>query len=234
MGELNYLPTIVDRTFGDYYRDFTVDYPAVIQRMREEGMTDEQIKRIQLRLSSDKLIVPSQHGDQVVAAAYRPSNEEIVIYQSTKAGELQEAAALRAFIDTARQTINGEAVEQDLEEHYLALGARAVGAEMSASLYHEIRHVRQQQQSIEQGHETTGKKTARLLGIEGIRHALAEYFAPATTLPVSEVTEHRANEQSAREAEIDAPHTLISVQYRTFDETKVRHELIDYRLRTPT
>ena len=260
MSEIPYIRTAVDIRLGDYYREFDVDQDTLIRRMRDEGLTDEQIATTSLHFSADVPSEDRKYGQVAITqGSYRKGTGEITMHPLHIAPLHQMDGVLQGLKASTRQLIEGDysslnhrIVAQEAEEIALHANSAEAGKEVSETLYHEVRHRRNDVVEPPEGMrafrakifgrpavayfltfyslDTIGnqiEQAAHLdlpqqLGVTALSLIAAIKVMAAAQYSPEAVYAMNPDEVSAREAAVEAPADLVSFRYRSYDETAQR------------
>lgn len=144
-----YFSTAVDISLGDIYSNVDIDYQAIVQRMREEGLSEEQIDNTRLILSADAPLKAHHKNKDIIKITqgkYLAKTDEIILYEGTQAQMHQTTSLGSAFAYWLQAFKNGDDHEnsdqkaKEVEQNHLQLLATERSKEMSGTLLHEIRH----------------------------------------------------------------------------------------------
>ncbi|MEO5949115.1 MAG: hypothetical protein ABIP74_01805 [Candidatus Saccharimonas sp.] len=132
-GPLDILPIYVDVTLGEHFEEISFDDATIIQHMRDEGFTDQQISEIPIHVSAE---VTKGSGEGYIQGHYlrdKGEKSHIAIYPDTFVASYHEVLneALKILQDQTSFELGGH-------DTYNSSSAQA-----SNTLYHEIRHARQ-------------------------------------------------------------------------------------------
>lgn len=266
MNEVPYIRTSVDVQLGDIYRNFEIDYDRLITRMRDEGMTDEQIESTSLVVSADR---PSEQKNSELAMVTRglynartesiklyPTHEATVDQMSGLLANIKASAEAMKELDysTTSTSPDYKQVGRDAEVAELSDRAAETGAKVSGTLYHEVRHRRNDVVAPPEGVRMHNAKIlARPVGAYALTLAsmstIGNYLAMNLHLGIIEhigmsaiscvsavavmkkarytpekIYEMNPDEVSAREAGEEAPADLVSFQYLSKREIEGRDE----------
>lgn len=262
MSEILYIRTSVDIRLGDYYREFDIDYDATIQRLRDEGLTDEQIEQTSLEFSAETPGTVHDDGRTatVTQGIYRKGTGEITVYPPHTAQLHQLDGALKGMRASTSLMLEGDhttdyrMVAREAEEVTLHAHAMRARQEVSDTLYHEMRHRRNDAVESPKGMRAFKAKligrpasayfltyySLNMLGdqLEHVAHldipqqigisalSLVAAFKAAELARYAPQTAYMMNldEISAREAGQEAPADLVSLAYRSHDETTQRKQ----------
>lgn len=148
MSEIPYIQTAVDVRLGDKLESFDVDYDALVQRMRDEGFTDEQIAETTLVFYADCYGTQNDESVETLLGEYNRQTKDVTVYP----GHLLTAAQ----VDSSQKFLKEYVSALHTHRHHLVATGAAQAAQQEAlngysdvlsrratsTLYHELRHKR--------------------------------------------------------------------------------------------
>ncbi len=252
MSEIPYIRTSVDLAVGDTFSEVDIDYPTVIERMRSEGMTEEQIQSAQIIISANQAT-----GDlgASLLGAYNIPDDIITLYPIQRQTLItQNLVALATDVHNLCAEYDLPVPPSDKGDALIDQQSTAVSAETSDTLYHELRHRRNHIVERPKGLyrfklQVFGRPMAAFTTMFGTTMAAGEYICNAAHLgPVailgtyaiaayasihvsdkavysaSELYELNPDERSARQAGTEAPSDVVRMQLRPGDGARARRQ----------